>query len=349
MVIQAGILCEWTNDSQRFLLEHFDTIHNSPSQIYHSSLPFSPSSSWLHKCYDAELLQDVKVVKGLPAEWGKCSRTVLLDSYTQDLSYWNNTIAIGSKHGVITILDVITGNQITVLSGHTHAVVTLTFSLDGKSLVSGSNDKTVKLWDMQTGGIVKTFSGHTEGVSSVSISPSSTTIASASWDKSIHMWDSQTGECHFVIKQQSYVRHVSFSPTDSQHLLSVCYEKVWQWDINGHQVKPTYDGSYVAFSSDGTQFVICNKTAVTVQNSNSGAIVAKFHVANKNTGHCCFSPDNRLIAVAAGSTAYVWNISSSEPCLIETFIGHIGIINSLAFSSPSCLISVSHDQSAKFW
>jgi hypothetical protein len=30
MVIQAGILCKWTNDSQRFLLEHIDTIHDLP-------------------------------------------------------------------------------------------------------------------------------------------------------------------------------------------------------------------------------------------------------------------------------------------------------------------------------
>jgi hypothetical protein len=50
MVFQAGITSKWTNDSQRFLLEHFDTIHNSPSNIYHSALLLSPSP-WLHKCY----------------------------------------------------------------------------------------------------------------------------------------------------------------------------------------------------------------------------------------------------------------------------------------------------------
>jgi hypothetical protein len=80
MIVQAGVVSKWTNDSQHFLLEHFDTIQNSPSHIYHSALPFSPSSSWLHKCYSAELSHMVKVVKGLPAEWGMCSRTVLLNS-----------------------------------------------------------------------------------------------------------------------------------------------------------------------------------------------------------------------------------------------------------------------------
>ena len=64
---------------------------------------------------------------------------------------------------------------------------------------------------------------------------------------------------------------------------------------------------------------------------------------------CCFSPNGRLIAVAAGSTAYVWDITSSEPHLVETFTSHMGTIISLAFSAPSSLISVSVDKSVKFW
>jgi len=348
MVIQIGVLCKWTNDAQRLLLGHFDTIHNSPSHIYHSSLPFSPSSSWLHKCYDTEFLQEVKVVKGVPSEWGKYSHTVSLDSCTLDLSYWNNTIAVGSRNGVITILNMTTGNRMTALSGHMDGVNTLTFSLDGKSLISGGDDKTVKLWDMQTGGIVKTFSGHTGSIQSVSISPDFT-IASGSKDSSICLWDSQTGECHCVIKQQSPVQHVSFSPTDPQHLLSVCNDKVWQWDINGHRVGPTYYGSHIAFSSDGTQFAVCNGTAVKVQKVSSGEVVTEFHVANRNTSYCCFSPDNRFIAVAAGRTAYTWDITCLKPCLIETFIGHADVITFLAFSSLSSLISASNDGSIKFW
>ena len=166
-VIQARVSCKWTNDSQRFLLEHFDTIHGSPSHIYHSALPFSPSSSWLYECYSAQLSQEVKVVKGLPAGWGTCSRTVSLSGGALDLSYWNNTVAVGSGPGDIIILDIITGSQTAVLSGHTDRVNSLTFSSDGKSLVSGSHDTTVKFWDVQTGGVVKTFHGHTGRVWSV--------------------------------------------------------------------------------------------------------------------------------------------------------------------------------------
>ena len=348
-ITQAGISCKWTSDSQRFLLEHFDTINDSPSHIYHSALPFSPPSSWLHECYSAELSQEVKVVKGLPAGWGRCSRTVTLGSRPMDLSYWNNTIAVGSGHGDIIILDSITGSQITALSEHTGEINSLVFSSDGKLLVSGSDDKTVKLWDVQTGGVVKTFCGHTLWVQSVSISVDCTRIASGSGDQTIRLWDIHTGECYCVIQQQGTTFHTGFSPKVPQHFLSTSSNKVQQWDINGHQAGPTYDGSHFTFSSDGAQLVLCNGTTVTVQDSSSGVAVAEFHVENGTSSYCCFSPDDRLVAVAAKTTAYVWDITSPEPHLIETFIGHTDDITSLAFSSPSSLISASVDQSVRFW
>ena len=295
----------------------------------------------------------MKVVKGLPAEWGKCSHTVLLGSFTQTLSCWNNTVAVGSDPRDIILLDTITGNQTAILSGHANEVLCVTFSPDRTSLVSGSCDKTVKLWDVQTGGVIKTFSGHTGSVLSVSISAGCTIIASGSCDNTICIWDIQTGECQSVIEQQNAVYHVSFSPTNPQHLISICGEKLWQWDTNGHQISPPFYASCVAFSPNGTQFVSCYGRGITIQNSDqnsdSGATVARFwQVASDNT-HCCFSPDSRLVAVAAESVIYVWDITGSDPHLVETFIGHTGHITSLAFSSPSALISASLDKSIKFW
>jgi hypothetical protein len=158
-LIQAGVSCKWVHDSQRFLLEFFDTIHSSPSQTYHVALPLSPSSSWLHKSFSAEVSTGLKVVKGFPT-WGLCSRTVTLDSAPLALACWKDIIAVGLDSSDIIILDAITGSQAALLAGHTKWVESVTFSSDGTLLVSGSGDKTLKLWDVQTGGVVKTFHGH---------------------------------------------------------------------------------------------------------------------------------------------------------------------------------------------
>ena len=348
MDFQEGIISEWADDSKRFLLEHFDTIENSPSHIYHSALPSSPSSSQLYQHYIAEASPVVKVVKGLSAGWGVCSRTTLLSSPTWTLSYHGNSVAVGSDPGDIFIINIITGSQSAVLSGHTTHVGNVNFSSDGTLLVSASRDKTVKLWDVQTGGVVKTFYGHVEGVFSAFISADSTTIASGTGSGEFRLWNVQTGGCYYRTWRQGPALHIVFSPTDPQHLTSIFGQRLLQWDANGRQTRPQFDGSFVAFSSDGAQFVSCFEKTITVHNSDSGAVITEFQVVD-NASRCCFSPDNGLVAVVVDKTAYCWDITTSEARLVGTFIDHTSTITGLRFSSSTTLISASTDASVKFW
>ena len=290
----------------------------------------------------------VKVVKGLPVKWGACSRIAALGSDPNSLSYHESSIAVGCVSGDIIILDTITGAQTAIFLGHTKQVTCVAFSSNGMSLVSGSSDKAVKLWDVQTGGVIKTFSNHTHSIFSVSISADYTTIASASADRTIRLWDIKTGGCYHTIEQQSTV-YVMFSPKDPQHLISISGGKIQWWDANGHKIKPPFDGQHVSFSSDGAQFVSFHGKTVAVHNYNSGEIVSEFQITESSYNKCTISPDGRLVAVASTRTIYCWNITSSEPQLIQTFIGHTYTITSLMFSSPTTLISAARDKTVKFW
>ena len=235
-----------------------------------------------------------------------------------------------------------------VLSSHTGYIKSLAFSLDGTYLVSGSFDMTVNLWDIQTGGVIKTFYGHTDSVWSVSISQNCTMIASGSGDETICLWDVQTGECSCVIDGHNEgVTSVSFSTINSQLLISASLDNtVQQWDINGHQIGSTYEGCFVASSSDGTNFVSWWKEFAIVWDSHSGEVVAKLQSPDDNFQCCCFSPDGKSVAGATHDTIYIWDVISLVPCLIKTLTGHI-YLTSLTFSSS--LISSSEDQSIKFW
>ena len=295
-----------------------------------------------------ELSQEVKVVKGLPDQWGTCSRTVTFNESTEALACWKNTIAVGLKSGDIITLDGITGTQTAILSGHADPVRSLAYLPDGSSLVSGSTDMTIKLWDVQTGGVVKTLHGHTHYVTSVSISSDCTMIASGSVDKTIHLWNIQTEECHCIIEQQEAVEHVVFSPTNPQHLVSVSGNQVWHWDINGQQSNPVQYGFHIAFSLDGSRFVLYQGGDFLVRSTSSGFIVARLHVGHDLIQCCCISPNGRLVAAAADSITYIWDTLSSDPHPINTFAGHTDNITSLAFYSSS-LISSSFDSSVKFW
>ena len=355
ILVQAEVSCKWVNDSSRFLLEHFDAIQNSPSHIYHSALPLCPTSSWLRECYSAELSQEVKVVKGLPAEWGPCFRTVSLSSEVNTHTSCKDLIAVGlcSNHGAphnIIIIDAITGVHLSALSGHNESVCSLTFSSDGALLVSGDKGRAIKLWDIQTGGIIRTLHGHTNMVTSVSISPDHAMIASGSLDETICLWDTGTGECCHVIDWHSgHVNSVCFSPINSQLLISASSSGViQQWDVKGHKIGPTYEGEYATFSPDGSHFVSWGlEQATVVQNSSSGAIIARLQVSGEDPFHCCFSPDGRFVAGSDGETVYIWDITNSDPLLSGTFTGHTALIKSLAY--PSSHISSAEDGSIKLW
>jgi WD40 repeat protein len=303
----------------------------------------------------AEFLGKVRVVEGFPARWGTHSHTVKLDSIPQALACWKDTVAVGLRSDDILFLNAITGSRVAVLSGHTDKVGSLVFFPDGTSLVSGSDDMTVKLWDVQTGGVVKTFCSHTGPVFSVSISANCTTIASGSGDHTIRLWDIQTGECHHVM-QQGGVRHVVFCPTDPQYLISVSGGEIWKWYINGYWHWFQCKGAYPTFSPDGTCFISCQEDVSTIWNSDS-KVVAKCQTPNfgphSRADHSfrdsCFSPDGRLVAAATWDYIYVWDITGSDPLLIETFVGGTGEFNSITFFSPSTLISSSLAQLVEFW
>ena len=53
--------------------------------------------------------------------------------------------------------DVNTGESLHTLSGHTNQVWSVSFSPDGRTLVSGSHDQAIKLWDVETGECLKTL------------------------------------------------------------------------------------------------------------------------------------------------------------------------------------------------
>lgn len=323
--------------------------------MYLYILPFCPSSSWLHEWHTAESLRGVEVVKGRPGKWGTCSRIVSLDHHPEVLAYHRDVVTVGLSSGDMVVLDAITGSRRSILPGHTDNVISLAFSLDGTLLVSGSRDNTVKLWDTQTGGVVKTFHDTDHRVCSVSISPDVLTIASGTHNNAICLWDVRTGNLLRIIRSTQESRGhpvtcVDFLPTVPRRLLSVSSGRfVQQWDTNGRKIGPQIFGLHVAFSPDGSRFVLCDKGPPTVRNSGSGAVIATLRSPGRGFSQCRFSPSEQFVAGVADATVYIWDVTSahSSPPLIGTFVPHDSKISSLVYSSS--IISAHGNKTIRFW
>ena len=262
-------------------------------------------------------------------------------------------MAVGLESNV-ALIDAITGSRTSFLCGHGDVIRSLGFSLDGTLLFSRSNDKTVKLWDVQTGGVIKTFSDDTSVVSAASISPNGITVALGTKNGAIRLWDVRTGKCRSVeTRQDSQITVISFSPIDPRRLLSASWHTtVRQWDVDGIQIGTSYNETdrvdHLSYTLDGTRFVSCGGKFATVRDSETGAVVVKLNAPDQTPlAGCCFSPDGRFLACAAGPTICVWDITISGGRLVGRLVGHSSSVSFIAFS-PS-LISGSWDKSVKFW
>jgi WD40 repeat protein len=90
----------------------------------------------------------------------------------------------------IVILDRFSGREVLRLRGHTGPVTSMTFSPDGRRLVSAARDGTVKLWEPEIGReIISLVHGPDELLTGLSFSPDGRQIVSTSVSGTIKVWD----------------------------------------------------------------------------------------------------------------------------------------------------------------
>jgi len=82
------------------------------------------------------------------------------------LSPDNKKVVLGSFENDIYEIDLDDGN-ISVYKGHKDGITSLSFSIDGRNLISASRDKTVKEWDVKTKKCIKTYEEYSNRVNAV--------------------------------------------------------------------------------------------------------------------------------------------------------------------------------------
>jgi WD40 repeat protein len=226
----------------------------------------------------------------------------------------------------IRLWDVATGRDVT--SGHRWDVGPITFSADGKFVLTGSLDRTLRRWDAATGRELHRFESGDPGLVRVgAFSPRGDLVAFTNLrDDFIPLWDLVTEkEANRLTDQRGPLR-VTFSP-DGQILASADSRGgIRLWDtatakeicqIQGQTSDPTAiafspTGELLAsVSSDGTLFLWAVPTGKEVRRIPS--VANPFHAVE--TAHIqavVFSPDGKTIATGGAYNDYSVRLWESE-------------------------------------
>ncbi|MEH2081700.1 MAG: tetratricopeptide repeat protein [Nostoc sp.] len=235
--------------------------------------------------------------------------------------------------------------------GHQGSALSVSFSPDGKTIVTASSDKTARLWTLN-GQLLQKFKGHQGNVLSVSFSPDGKTIATASSDKTARLWTLNGQLLQEFKGHQGIVLSVSFSP-DGKTIATASDDKTARlWTLNG-QLLQEFKGHQgyvlsVSFSPDG-------KTIATASSDNTarlwtlnGQLLQEFKGHQGSVWGMSFSPDGKTIATASDdNTARLWTLNGQ---LLQEFKGHQGSVLSVSFSPDGkSIITASSDNTARLW
>ena len=244
----------------------------------------------------------------------------LVSSPNNDLFAGANTILTpdGSIKGGIQLWNV-DGTSKTTFDAHESGINSISFSADGKMIVSASEDKTVKLWQL-TGKIVASFKGHSDRVLAAKFSPDGRTIASASADSQVKLWDLSGKPLQALKGHSDQVNDVSFSP-DGKRLVSASNDSTVKiWDLNGEEIATLegHEGKVysVTYSPDGRLIASGGSDGTIRLWDSNGQELKVLHVDSNEVFRVSFSSDSKVLYSISGrdevslDTVTRWNLDS---------------------------------------
>jgi WD40 repeat protein len=122
------------------------------------------------------------------------------------------------------------------LRGHHGRVTALSFSHNGKLLLTGSTDTTAKVWNLDSGRAV-TLSGHRDDLTSARFSPDDRLVATASVDHDVRLWNALTGSLVRPVLRAHFgaVSDARFSD-DGRWLVSAGPGAAGLWQVRTHRL-----------------------------------------------------------------------------------------------------------------
>lgn len=375
-------------------------IYSLKTEDLVSTVAFSPDGSLVASGGESEALKIWSVITGKKSHVMKHDRiysiafspdgkTVASVGMSKEHVNPSTNKAVKQWYPTIKLWDVATGREMrTFLSGRA-PYNSITFSPDGRVLVSGSDKNftyapdgqtivsasdqhLLRIWDVRTGKVIRTLYGHSEDVLSVAVSPDGKTIASGSRDSSVRLWSAANGkEIRTLNRQNVGVPSVSFSSdgkliayaqTTFRRIFEIMIKEkgidnsvVKLWDMAS-----TGESRKLASYGEGIASVAISPNSKTVASGGldksimvwdvvTGKKLRSFSGHSKIIKSVAFSRDGKTVASASGDKT-IKLWNIATGRVVRTLSGHDGDVNSVTFSpNGKMLASGSDDATIKIW
>jgi len=254
------------------------------------------------------------------------------------------------EDGSIILWDTASGKRLHTLLGQKGEAFSVSFSPDGKRMVSGGMEAMTLLWDVQTGKLLRTMDPLVGWVQAVAFAPDGRRLAAGATDGRIMVWDAVTGEKCFAFDRQAAGPYggMALAADGKTVAMSSVDNTVGVWDLA--TVRQTValqehkTGVYsVDFAPDGKRFVTGGADgSIRVWDSATGK--EQRRLLEPGTGwhsRAVYSPSGQLLASAQVQDIRLWDPVTYKE--IRQIKGHDGYVMSIAFSPDEKLLaSASH-------
>ncbi len=254
----------------------------------------------------------------------------------------------------IRLYDFAAGDLRALLKGHASPVTALSFSADGRHLISGSTGQDAILWDtgsvsgtgLETKSPLFRLLGHHDEIHSVAFTPDGARAVTGSHDHTLRLWRVSDGTLEKEMKGHgTKVQSLAVSPLDGSIVSSDHNGEIRLWDGNSGAFVKVFANlggraGVLRFSPDGRQLLfVCGDSACKltqrVFDAASGVELSSYAKHDNIVATGAFAPAGGMAATGGGTNneIHVWDARTGETKAVLKGIGQQ--IWAVAFSSDS--------------